>query len=58
MGKGRTVSSEDIEEVEEQGIFNVASVLRSCLLEDSTVYDPSLACLRRSGCVLKGQRAH
>lgn len=36
-GGGRTVSSEDIEEVKEQWIFNVADVLCPCLLEGSAV---------------------
>lgn len=43
-GKGRTVSSKDVEEVKEVRIFNVTAVLCSCLLESGAVYDPSLAC--------------
>ena len=43
-GGCRTVSSENIEEVEEQGIFDVTHVLCPRLLEGGTVDDPSLAC--------------
>lgn len=43
--KGRTVSSENIEEVKEERILNVTNVLCPCLLEGGTVYDPSFACL-------------
>lgn len=43
-GKCRTVSSEDIEEVEEQGVLHVAHVLCPCLLEGCAVNDPSFAC--------------
>lgn len=43
VGKGRTVSSEDVEEVKEVRIFNVTAVLCSSLLESGAVYDPSLA---------------
>ena len=42
-GGCRTVSSENIEEVEEQGIFDVTHVLCPRLLEGGTVDDPSLA---------------
>jgi len=39
----RTVSSENVEEVKEQGVFHVTHVLCSCLFEGCTVDDPSLA---------------
>lgn len=45
MGKRRTISSEYVKEVEEQGVLNVTHVIYSCLLEGCAVYDPSLAFL-------------
>jgi hypothetical protein len=39
----RTISSENVEKVEKQRIFDVTHVLCSCLLEGGTVDDPSLA---------------
>lgn len=39
----RTVSGEDIEELEKQRVFDVTHVLCSCLLESCAVDDPPLA---------------
>jgi hypothetical protein len=41
-GMSRTVSSEDVEEIEEQRVFNVAYILSPRLLESRAVYNPSL----------------